>query len=97
MFNLEPKAAKPSLIFRSRGEPDITIALSEVRTWDDFISRSEILDDDLVFVGWDGLGEEKPCCTYEEWDSRLDEYRRGGHTGLYVRRQTEDDFRSDAD
>jgi hypothetical protein len=49
-----------------------------------------------VTIGWDGLGEEKPCCTDKEWDGRLEEYRRGGHTGLYVRRQTEEDFQSDA-
>jgi hypothetical protein len=89
---LEPKAPKPSpsLAFRSKGGPDTIVALSEVKTWDDkFLSRCEITKDEIVYMGWDGLGEEKPCCTDREpWDSRLEEYHRDGHTGLFVRRQT---------
>jgi len=72
------------------------MALSEVNDWNDFLSRSGVLDDEMIYIGWDKLDEEKPCCTAEEWDSRLDEYRRGEYTGLYVRRLIEDDFRSDA-
>jgi hypothetical protein len=94
-YHLEPKPS-PSLVFRSRGEPDTTVALSEVKTWDDFLSRCEITEDEIIYMGWDGLGEEKPCCTDREWDSRLEEYHRDGHTGLFVRRQTEEDFQSDA-
>jgi len=93
------KAPKPSpsLAFRSKGGPDTIVALSEVKTWDDkFLSRCEITKDEIVYMGWDGLGEEKPCCTDREWDSRLEEYHRDGHTGLFVRRQTEEDFQSDA-
>jgi hypothetical protein len=72
------------------------MALSEVKNWADFQSRSGTLGDEMVYIGWDGLAEEKPCCTAEEWDSRLDEYRQGEYTGLYVRPLTDDDFRSDA-
>ena len=96
---LEPKAPKPTpcLTFRSRDEPDIIMALSEVRNWDDFLSRSATEDEEMVYMGWDGLEEEKPCCTAKEWDSRLEEYDQGGFTGLYVRRLTDDDFRSEPD
>ena len=95
---LEPKTPKPShLAFRSRDQPeDIIMALSEVQNWDDFVSRSDIPDDEMVYIGWDGLGEEKPCCTAEEWNSRLEEYCQGRYTGLYVRPQTNADFQSDA-
>ncbi|KAN0066713.1 hypothetical protein V8E54_015183 [Elaphomyces granulatus] len=58
------------------------MALSEVKNWADFQSRSGTLGDEMVYIGWDGLAEEKPCCTAEEWDSRLDEYRQGEYTGL---------------
>jgi hypothetical protein len=42
------------------------IALSEVKDWNDFLSCSGVLDDEMVYIGWDGLDEEKPCCTAEE-------------------------------
>ena len=56
------KTPKPSLCltFRSRDEPDITMALSEVSNWDDFLSRSETLGDEMVYIGWDGLDEAAP-------------------------------------
>jgi hypothetical protein len=92
------KTPKPShLAFRSRDQPDdIIMALSEVQNWDDFVSRSDIPDDEMVYIGWDGLDEEKPCCTAEEWNSRLEEYCQGRYTGLYVHPQTNADFQSDA-
>jgi hypothetical protein len=68
----------------------------KLKNWADFQYRSGTLGDKMVYIGWDGLAEKKPCCTAEEWDSRLDEYRQGEYTGLYVRPLTDDDFRSDA-
>jgi hypothetical protein len=73
------------------------MALSEVRNWADFLSRSETVGEEMVYIGWDGLDKEKPCCTAKEWDSWLDEYHQGWFTGLYLRRLIDDDFRFESD
>ncbi|KAN0085397.1 hypothetical protein V8E54_001864 [Elaphomyces granulatus] len=54
---LKPKAPKPSpsLVFRSRGEPDTTVALSEVKTWDDFLSRCKITEDEIIYYSYEGF------------------------------------------